>query len=94
MGPTRVGVPVTSGAERIPSRDPPQGKSRAVNTLACCLAAQVGFSPTLPTRMAARDRHFLPPPRREREKKAYFKLNRKTANSIADSVMLSSGGLF
>ncbi|GBP37382.1 hypothetical protein EVAR_22844_1 [Eumeta japonica] len=39
MGPTRAGVPVTSCAERIPLRDPPQGKSRAANTLACCPAA-------------------------------------------------------
>ncbi|GBP67654.1 hypothetical protein EVAR_98709_1 [Eumeta japonica] len=39
MGPTRAGVPVTSCAERIPLRDPPQGKSRADNTLACCPAA-------------------------------------------------------
>ncbi|GBP16706.1 hypothetical protein EVAR_13329_1 [Eumeta japonica] len=39
MIPTRIGVPVTSCAERIPLRDPPQGKSRAVNTLACCPTA-------------------------------------------------------
>ncbi|GBP56582.1 hypothetical protein EVAR_80345_1 [Eumeta japonica] len=41
MGPSRAGVPVTSCAERIPLRDPPQGKSRAANTLACCPAAGI-----------------------------------------------------
>ncbi|GBP60770.1 hypothetical protein EVAR_41109_1 [Eumeta japonica] len=40
MGRSRVGVPAISCAETIPLNDPPQGKSRAVNTLACCPAAQ------------------------------------------------------
>ncbi|GBP06070.1 hypothetical protein EVAR_3297_1 [Eumeta japonica] len=44
MGPTRVGVPVPSCAERTPLRYPSQDKSRdltarAVYTLACCSAA-------------------------------------------------------
>ncbi|GBO99551.1 hypothetical protein EVAR_711_1 [Eumeta japonica] len=39
MGPTRVNVPVTSCTERIPLRDPSQGKSSDVNTLVCCPAA-------------------------------------------------------
>ncbi|GBP67601.1 hypothetical protein EVAR_98655_1 [Eumeta japonica] len=46
MGPTCAGVPVTSYAERIPLRDPPQGKSRAANALACCPAAVVDAGKT------------------------------------------------
>ncbi|GBP31284.1 hypothetical protein EVAR_31409_1 [Eumeta japonica] len=56
MDPTRADVPVTSCAEGSHS-NPPHGKSRAVNTPACCPAAGkflVGFSPTLPTRTGAR----------------------------------------
>ncbi|GBP35559.1 hypothetical protein EVAR_17421_1 [Eumeta japonica] len=71
MGLTHVGVPVTSCAERTPLRDPPQGKSRAVNTLRCCPAASVGFSPTLPMLTDARVCiiHFFLPPRRKSKKK-------------------------
>ncbi|GBP81379.1 hypothetical protein EVAR_61777_1 [Eumeta japonica] len=48
MGPTRVGVPVTSCAKRTPLRDPLQGESRAVNTLVCFPAAlgQSEWSPS------------------------------------------------
>ncbi|GBP83468.1 RNA-directed DNA polymerase from mobile element jockey [Eumeta japonica] len=42
------GVLVTSCPERIPLKDPPQGKSRAVNTLVCCPAAsgEAEYSPS------------------------------------------------
>ncbi|GBP79734.1 Probable RNA-directed DNA polymerase from transposon BS [Eumeta japonica] len=74
MVPTCVGIPETSCAERIPLKDTPQNKSRAVNTLVCSPAAEtflVGFSSTLQACMGARAfvMHFSPPPRRKRKKK-------------------------
>ncbi|GBP88810.1 hypothetical protein EVAR_57928_1 [Eumeta japonica] len=39
MGPTRVGIPVTSCAEGTALKDPPQCKSRAISTPVCCPAA-------------------------------------------------------
>ncbi|GBP24762.1 hypothetical protein EVAR_79609_1 [Eumeta japonica] len=83
MGPTRLGVPLTSCAESIPYEilhKASQGKVKLNRLPANSIADTVmffrgtflvSFSPTLPTCTSARvcGRHFLPPPRRKREKK-------------------------
>ncbi|GBP41635.1 hypothetical protein EVAR_31951_1 [Eumeta japonica] len=71
MGPTCVGVTVTSCAKRIPLRDLLQDKSCAVNTFVCCPAASADFSPTLPMRTDAQVRkHFTSSSSQEGEKNA------------------------